>query len=214
MISLFKINFFKRFVSAIIFVPLILIPLIIKGYILYFIFITLLTLIFIEIKDLADRSRRKFFFLIYSFICLVTFFLLIILIQTDFYKSKSVIQIVLIIWLFDTFSYLGGSIFKGKKLFPKISKGKTVSGLISGIFMTLLFYNFYLFIFDQESLSYLSFPILIILLSFIGDLLVSLLKRSAEVKDSGNLMPGHGGITDRMDSFIFVFFFLIIFNIL
>ena len=118
------------------------------------------------------------------------------------------------IWLFDTFSYLGGNIFKGKKIFPNLSKGKTYSGLISGLFSVFLFNLIISFYFLNELLLNLFYLALMICsLSFIGDILVSFLKRKSNLKDTGKLFIGHGGFLDRMDSFILVFFFFIIFDL-
>ena len=111
------------------------------------------------------------------------------------------------IWIFDTFCYLGGKTFNGKKLMPQISKGKTFNGLYSGIIATIVITVLYYFYFHNDLYMVFLFVIPIIILSFLGDLIVSVLKRSVNIKDTGNIMPGHGGIIDRMDSFVFVFFF-------
>ena len=111
------------------------------------------------------------------------------------------------IWIFDTFCYLGGKTFNGKKLIPKISKGKTFNGLFSGIIATLVITGLYYFEFYNDLYMIILTVIPIIILSFLGDLVVSVLKRSVNIKDSGKIMPGHGGIVDRMDSFVSVFFF-------
>ena len=90
---------------------------------------------------------------------------------------------------------------------PNISKGKTFNGLYSGIIATLVLTCLYYLIFYND-ISFVALLVIpIIFISFLGDLIVSLLKRSINIKDSGNIMPGHGGIIDRMDSFVFVFFF-------
>ena len=91
---------------------------------------------------------------------------------------------------------------------PKISKGKTFNGLYSGIFCTLLISSIYFTLEYQDLNMLFILTIPTIVLSFFGDVVVSLLKRSVNIKDSGFIMPGHGGIIDRMDSFIFVFFFI------
>ena len=122
--------------------------------------------------------------------------------------------IILTIWLFDTFSYLGGKIIGGKKLFPKVSSGKTISGLISGVVLTFFLVNI-----TETYIPYLSdtsflLILFIIISAFFGDMIASLVKRIADVKDSGNIMPGHGGLLDRMDSFIGVFFVFNIFQII
>ena len=89
---------------------------------------------------------------------------------------------------------------------PKISAGKTFSGLITGIVITLIIVEVIL---QSINIPY-QFPfyitLLIVILSFMGDTIVSILKRYVSIKDSGNIMPGHGGLLDRFDSFIFVFF--------
>jgi phosphatidate cytidylyltransferase len=118
------------------------------------------------------------------------------------------------LWIFDTFSYIGGSIFQGKKIFPNLSKGKTYSGSITGLIavsLLNLFFTYYLYNKIFFNLFILAF--LISTLSFIGDATVSFIKRRSNLKDTGNLFIGHGGFLDRMDSFIFVFFFFIVFDI-
>ena len=109
------------------------------------------------------------------------------------------------IWLFDTFSYIGGKIIGGAKLIPKISSGKTVSGFITGILVTVLLIQLLFYYLEIEYKFSIYYTLFIIALSFVGDTVVSMLKRYASIKDSGKIMPGHGGLLDRFDSFIIVF---------
>ena len=129
-------------------------------------------------------------------------------------SSFEIIQIILAIWLFDTFSFLGGKIIGGKKLMPSISSGKTQSGLLFGIIATLLSFYIYSLIINDFSLNYLLFIIIIIIFAFFGDVIASIVKRMSSIKDSGSIMPGHGGLLDRLDSFIGVFFFIGIYQLL
>ena len=128
--------------------------------------------------------------------------------------SLKIIEIIVTIWIFDTFCYLGGKTFNGKKLMPNISKGKTFNGLYSGITVTLVLTSIYYLEVYNELNTILILVIPIMIFAFLGDLAVSVIKRSVKIKDSGNIMPGHGGIIDRMDSFVFVFFFYEIYLLL
>ena len=110
------------------------------------------------------------------------------------------------IWLGDTAAYLFGKRFGRHKLRPTISPGKTIEGTIAGLVFGLLggfgVWSFFL----KDVLSFPHMLILGILLGIVGqlsDLSESIIKRSAEVKDSGHLIPGHGGLLDRCDSLIF-----------
>lgn len=117
----------------------------------------------------------------------------------------------------DTFAYITGGLIGGKKLAPKISPNKTISGAIGGLLWCVLLSVVVFCIFDavpSMSLMLQNAGITIwkvVIISFIGaiisqlgDLAESSLKRSASLKDSGNLLPGHGGMLDRFDSYIFV----------
>ncbi|MDC3154548.1 phosphatidate cytidylyltransferase [Pelagibacteraceae bacterium] len=160
------------------------------------------------------NNTNKLVIYIFKLAVIFTFFSFLILqITTPIFKILF-IKIIVIIWLFDTFSYLGGKIIGGKKLFPKVSSGKTISGLISGVVLTFFLVNI-----TESYIPYLSdtsilFIIFIIISAFFGDMIASLVKRNADVKDSGTIMPGHGGLLDRMDSFIGVFFVFNIFQII
>ena len=207
-------NLFHRIISAIIFIPIIILPIIYKGYILYLSYIFLLSLITLELFNLLENSKKRILISFYLLICIFTFFIFIISILSIDHVNFNVIEILLTLWIFDTFCYLGGKIFNGKKLMPKISKGKTFNGLFSGIIATLIIsFLYYLVVYNSFYMLFL-FTIPIIIFSFFGDLFVSVLKRSANVKDTGNIMPGHGGILDRMDSFILVFFFFGIYSLI
>lgn len=200
-------QFFKRLLSALIFVPLIIYPIFLKGYLLFFVYNLILTLMCIEIANMIKLSSKKIYLFFYEFLCFVTIILFIISIVSIDNLSKIIIEIIFLIWIFDTFSYLGGKLFGGKKLIPKISEGKTYSGLFSGVFVSILVSQLYIYFNYQINIELLFYTTLIIIISFIGDLIASLIKRSVNIKDTGFIIPGHGGIIDRMDSFILVFFF-------
>ena len=114
--------------------------------------------------------------------------------------------LVLIIWLGDTAAYLFGKRFGKHKFRPKISPGKTIEGTIAGlVFGTLGGLGVWSFLLkDILSLPHaLILGILLGIVGQLGDLSESVIKRSADVKDSGHLIPGHGGLLDRCDSLIF-----------
>ena len=200
-------NFISRIFSAILFIPFIIMPIFLKGYFLYLFYIFLLSLMVSELIDMIKIAKKSTIMFLYLFICIFTIFIFIILISSVENITVKVFEIIIIIWIFDTFSYFGGKIFNGKKLMPNISKGKTFNGLYTGILATLIITGSYYFKFYDDLYMLVLQAIPIIILAFIGDLIVSVLKRSINIKDSGIIMPGHGGIIDRMDSFVFVFFF-------
>lgn len=122
-------------------------------------------------------------------------------------------------WLADAGAYFAGSFFGKHKLCPKISPKKTIEGVIGGVIICvgaccLLGYIFSEFIYKGiQNVNYLNLIILSFvgsLLSVLGDLSFSLVKRAYNIKDYGNIIPGHGGILDRFDSVVFVSPFLLI----
>lgn len=130
------------------------------------------------------------------------------------YHSIIIILIFLMIWINDTFAYLIGKTFGKHKLLERISPKKTIEGFLGGAFFTIVFAFFVPAIFDwnKEYTWFLMIQaVIIIIFATLGDLVESKFKRSANVKDSGNIMPGHGGILDRLDSIIFVAPFIFLF---
>lgn len=109
------------------------------------------------------------------------------------------------IWMNDTFAYLTGSLIGKNKLWAAVSPGKSWEGFIGGFIMSLLFGYILSQLFDSITIIQgILLGALISVMATFGDLFESSLKRRAGVKDSGNIMPGHGGILDRIDSILFV----------
>ncbi len=212
MSNIFNRELVYRIFSVLVFIPVVIMPLLFSNYLSVIIFLLFTSIILIEINNMKMKVSKTYIFDIYSLVVIVSFFLFLFLLINSI-SIESTLLLIIIIWLFDTFSYLGGKIIGGVKLMPRISSGKTVSGLITGVLMTLLFFAVFSIFFDSDKFS-ITFVMLILLLSFIGDTLVSLLKRYASIKDSGNIMPGHGGLLDRFDSFIIVFFIVGISNLI
>jgi phosphatidate cytidylyltransferase len=116
---------------------------------------------------------------------------------------------VLLTWASDTFAYFVGRRWGTRKLIPRVSPGKTVQGAIGAMLGTMLVavgYSYVLSLFPTYRLSVpeaVLFGVLVSVAAQVGDLAESLLKRDAGVKDSGTLLPGHGGALDRFDSLLF-----------
>ncbi len=107
--------------------------------------------------------------------------------------------------LADTFGYFGGMLFGKRKLIVNISPKKTWEGAISATLFAGLFSYFYLQQFDLTSTQVIVISVVVVILSQLGDLVASAIKRTYDIKDYSNLIPGHGGILDRFDSILFNF---------
>ena len=126
-----------------------------------------------------------------------------IVFNKGYWQPYFLIAIFLFLWANDTFAYLTGMAIGKHKLIPHISPKKTIEGLMGGIIGTLLTaYVISHFWTDLDLLHLLVLGALVAASGTIGDLFESALKRAADVKDAGNLIPGHGGILDRLDSFL------------
>lgn len=128
------------------------------------------------------------------------------------YNYFKVLGIVFLIWTNDTMAYLGGSLLGKNKLYERISPGKTWEGTIVGaVFTAGVGFLLNLDHSYDNTLIWPTIGLLVAALGTTGDLVESMLKRMAGVKDSGQLMPGHGGALDRFDSLIFVTPFVYVF---
>ena len=160
------------------------------------------------VNDAYFFKKFNFKLLILNIITFCYIFLIFCNFSYEIHKSEGPIFFLFIIsicFFTDIGGYMFGKIIGGKKL-SKISPNKTISGTIGSfifsIFPFIIILNFnYL---DLEfNLTYIIFCLLISLVSQLGDLFVSFIKRKAEIKDTGNLLPGHGGVLDRVDGIIF-----------
>ena len=207
-----------------IFTSLILITLLILMINYSIILISTLILIFvsswIEFNNIINRihirkkklnlSKFLFKFLILIYLSFFTLVIIDEFIENQPNISWNLIFVISVCVLSDIGGYIFGKTFKGKKI-TKISPNKTYSGMFGSFFLSIIFALSYSF-----SLSFVDFSLIVflsILISFIcqlGDLFISLLKRKAKLKDTGNILPGHGGILDRIDGIIFALPFGII----
>ena len=128
------------------------------------------------------------------------------------YYSGNLYGILIMIWIYDAAAYLVGSKFGKRPLFQRISPNKTIEGLLGGILiLSILGFSLSQFHFFTKVLTPFDWVVvswIIVYFSATGDLIESMLKRSLKIKDSGNLLPGHGGLLDRFDAFIFVIPFI------
>jgi phosphatidate cytidylyltransferase len=120
------------------------------------------------------------------------------------YQFELILSLFFFIWANDTFAYLTGKYFGKHKLFERISPKKTWEGLIGGAVFTLLTAWIVSLYFKELTLQqWIIYALICVVFGAFGDLFESMLKRSLHVKDSGNILPGHGGILDRFDAMLF-----------
>ncbi|GGG09429.1 phosphatidate cytidylyltransferase [Pontibacter amylolyticus] len=128
------------------------------------------------------------------------------------YRWQPILGLLLLIWSSDTGAYIAGKNFGKNKLFERISPGKTWEGWMGGTILTILVgWVLSLFFLDLALYQWIGIAIIVSVFGVLGDLVESLLKRSLGVKDSGTLLPGHGGILDRFDSLVLAVPFIVAF---
>lgn len=168
----------------------------ITSFIIYFfsntiLFQLILFYLFTILSVLTNLKLKNILFIIILFL-----FLNLLFFSIDFNRSLFFITIF-ISFINDSLAYLFGNLFKGPKIIPSISPKKTWSGTI----ISMIVSSFILMISGYNFL----FSILISIMFFLGDIYFSIIKRSNHLKDFSNLIPGHGGFLDRLDSIIFSF---------
>ena len=163
------------------------------------------------IYELFSKSERPFMNVAYIVLGMVyigaPFALLdFIAFEGDKFYANTVLGLLLLSWANDTGAYLVGSKIGKTKLIPRISPNKTWEGSIGGVVITFLCAWLLCSILDDDLrlLDWFVLAGIVSVFGSIGDLIESMLKRTAGVKDSGRLMPGHGGLLDRFDAFIFL----------
>ena len=214
-------NFLKRLITSIVLLSLFIFINFSHQYIFILSILIIGLIICIEANNLfskllTNKNSKKNFsknklntnFIILNIITFSYIFFIFCNLSYEIHRSESPIfflYIISICFFTDIGGYIFGKIIGGKKL-SKISPNKTIAGAIGSFIFSIipliiaLNFNFL----DLEfNLTNIIFCLLISLISQIGDLFISLIKRKAEIKDTGNLLPGHGGILDRMDGIIF-----------
>ncbi len=210
-------NFTKRFATSIILLLILFIALYTHKFVFGFSLLMLGFIVCLEFNNIIKKlmvdsyySSVKFNlkFSILMWIPFIYMFLIFGLLSFDIYEIKGptfFLFIISICFLSDIGGYIFGKLIGGKKL-TKISPNKTISGsigsLIFSIFPIIVFS--YLNNFDLElNLNNIMLCLIISLICQLGDLFISYLKRKAKIKDTGKILPGHGGILDRVDGIIF-----------
>ncbi|MDX2174266.1 MAG: phosphatidate cytidylyltransferase [Bacteroidota bacterium] len=196
----------------------------IKNYLIYCIalipFVLFTSALFSKKENPLLNFMYTFAGIIYAVLPFALLNQLVLIKETDShiynYYPSLVLGTIFLIWSNDTFAYLGGSLFGKHKMIERISPGKTWEGTVFGILVTFgVSFLIKTYLLKTEDNIWLTLGMIVPILATIGDLIESMLKRQAGIKDSGTIMPGHGGILDRFDSLIFVSpFVYVIFKLL
>lgn len=199
-----KQELFKRIVSSIILVPLSLF-FIFKGTTFFILFLTVL--FFVSCSEWINMNK-DLLGKVFGIIFLILSFIATYLLRNE--DLELFLLIVIICVSTDLGGYIFGKIFKGPKLI-NISPNKTYSGMIGGYLLSIIILNIFYtvpYFFSkpiQIGSNFLLFILLVSTISQIGDIIISYFKRVAKIKNTGKIIPGHGGLLDRIDGMIFAF---------
>lgn len=144
---------------------------------------------------------------------LTTFLSILYVFTLEDESADELVYLLLLVWAVDIGAYLFGKKFGKHKLIPAVSPGKTIEGTLGGVFFAAIIAGIgYIYFVPESVFMWFVHAFVVVVLAIFGDLFISMLKRRSRVKDTGNLLPGHGGVLDRLDSLIaalpFFYFFM------
>tara|TARA_X000000950_G_C13762690_1_gene597516 strand:- start:176 stop:829 length:654 start_codon:yes stop_codon:yes gene_type:complete len=179
-----------------------------NSTVLFFVFLAINYFSLVEFnnlfKNIFKKKNQLYFFSFLTSVIYLSMFSLIIWNFIIPFNNKATITLIFLILICistDIGGFIFGKLVGGKKL-TKISPKKTYSGVFGSFFLSITFGHFYYILFKEYlilEINYLIFITIISLISQVGDLIISLIKRKAKIKDTGAILPGHGGILDRID---------------
>lgn len=164
------------------------------------------------------KKMASFSFASLAYLCLPTALMVFMYRQElfgDMAGARLILLVFALLWTNDTFAYLTGRLLGKHKLFVRVSPGKTVEGSLGGLLFTIggvMLFSHYASWLPMKTAVALG--LIAVVFGTLGDLCESMLKRQAGVKDSGRLIPGHGGILDRFDSVLFTMPFVFVYLLL
>ena len=205
-----KSELLKRSISSFLLMSLVFLSASINDYIFLSILFIVVILSWIEWIKVIEKIRfKKLYHIIHIILFLIYLLMAFIICFNVFVIDKYFFLTILMICVFsDVGGYVFGKTFGGKKL-TKISPNKTVSGsigsfILSYIFFFIIYFYFNDIFFVRLQIEFLFFiPLIISSICQLGDLFISFYKRKAKIKNTGNIIPGHGGLLDRIDGIIF-----------
>ncbi len=214
-----KSSLYLRVVSAVVLLPVVLFCIVVGG--LPFIALTAIAFVlslyeWVRMARLGNQFVRDVLFgIVYLVLCFAAF----VSLRLFFFEGLGLVLILaLCVWATDIGAYFSGKAIGGPKMAPTISPNKTIAGLCGGIVSSVAIVYFYikhigLYLTDSFNMVFtamqgaslatiVTIGIVLALVGQVGDLFISMQKRRVQVKDTGNLIPGHGGILDRIDSLL------------
>ena len=199
-----KNEFFKRLLSSIILIPIALFC-IIKGSLIFIIFIsTCFLIIFYEWHKMTKKKSYYIVGFIFLFFSFFTVYKLRINPENDYWFF---LFITIICVSTDIGGYAFGKLFKGPKL-TKLSPNKTYAGMLGGYILSLISITIFtndMSIKGESLINWFVFVVIVSSVSQLGDITISYYKRLSKIKNTGKIIPGHGGVLDRVDGMIFAF---------
>ena len=217
------INFLPRLITGIVYITLITGSIIYSSESFLVVFILLTLLAIYESHELwkkikLNNSNQSLIFRLPQYYVFQSMIVLALIPFSfdEFYNPFPILLIFILIWISDTMSYFFGSYFGKTKMKIKASPNKTWEGFVGGFLCSIIF-SIISFNYIQEIYPFwktVSLGILIPIFGLIGDIYQSKIKRMAGVKDSGTILPGHGGVLDRLDSAMGVSYIVLIITLI
>lgn len=206
-------NFYTRLLSSLFIAPIFLYATYEANLLFYIILIIIFLGSCYEIFKNVKQTQLSF--LLYILVFFFIFSLLKVR-EIDYSNYIYLVWVLSIVWISDIFGYLVGKLIGGAKL-SKYSPNKTISGFLGSIFFSQFAILVPLYFLKNFSLNFkfILFQLVFCIISVLGDIFFSYVKRVNKIKDYSALIPGHGGILDRIDGMIFViifYYFILIFN--